>query len=146
MGCLNKLFSNWLYINDIKLRFFFVELPESLIFATSKKNTKTNNMAEYKVLYKSGDELKEFDYRFDRFRKAYQFINNGSSNGYTKYFADLVEIRYGNHTRFSKLRHPSVLVKIQGRRRVSYYSIVDVSAECWYEYLRSIQESEEAGE
>lgn len=97
-------------------------------------------------MYKSGDEFKEFNYRFDRFRTAYQFINNGSSNGYTKYFAALVQIRDSNRTRFSTLRHPSVLVKIQGRRGVSCYSIVDVQAEGWYNYLRSIQESEEAEE
>lgn len=103
-------------------------------------------MAEYKVMYKSGDEFKEFNHHFDRFRTAYQFINNGSSNGYTKYFADLAKIRDSNRTRFSNPRHPSVIVKIQGRRGFSYYSIVDVQAEGWYDFLRSIQESEEDGE
>lgn len=97
-------------------------------------------------MYKSGDEFKEFSVRFERFRKAFQFINNGSSNGYTEYFADLAQIRDSNRTRFSKLRHPSVLVKIQGRKECRYYSIVDVQAEVWYDYLRSIQESEEAEE
>lgn len=103
-------------------------------------------MAEYKVMYKSGNEFKEFSFRFERFRKAFQFINNGSSTGYTQYFADLAQIRDSNKTRFSTLRHPSVLVKIQGKRKCIYYSIVDVQAEGWYDHLRSLQESEEAEE
>lgn len=103
-------------------------------------------MAEYKILYKSGDELKELSVRFERFRKAFQFINNGSSNGYTKHFAELAQLRDSNKTRFSRLRHPSVLVKIQCMRGVRHYYIVDVEAEGWYDYLRRLQESEEAVE
>lgn len=117
-----------------------------LYFCKVKQTKKTNNMAEYKVMYKSGDELKEFNYRFERFRKAFQFINNGSSTGYTQYFADLAEIRDSNKTRFSKLRHPSVLVKIQGMKGVRHFYIVDIQAEGWYDYLRNLQESEEAEE
>lgn len=119
---------------------------ERLTFAKSNKQKKTNNMAEYKVMYKSGDELKEFNYRFERFRKAFQFINNGSSNGYTKYFAELAQLRGSNKTRFSRLQHPSVLVKIQGMRCVRHYYIVDVEAELRYYDLRNLQESEEAEE
>lgn len=103
-------------------------------------------MAEYKILNKSGGETKELSVRFDRFRKAFQFINNGSSNGYTQHFADLAQIRGGNKTRFSKLRHPSVLVKIQGMTAVRHFYIVDVEAEVLYDYLRNLQESEEAEE
>lgn len=143
---LRYFFYKRLILNEIKLdKIFYISLFFR-IFASSNNNKQKNNMAEYKVMYKSGDEFKELSYRFDRFRKAFQFINNDSSKGYTEYFVALALARDSNRTRFSTLRHPSVIVKIQGRKECRYYKIVDVNAEMLYDNIRNIQESEEAEE
>lgn len=68
---------------------------------------------------------------YTRFREAWQMINGGSSNGYTKYLTEMEVIRDNNIRGEVELQEPCVYFKI-GRKQ---FAILDQEAYELYEKL-----------
>lgn len=68
---------------------------------------------------------------YTRFREAWQTINGGSSNGYTKYLTEMEVVRYNNLRGDVEPQEPCVYFKIGHKQ----FAIIDKEAYEIYEQL-----------